>query len=108
MKFSSRSFKWQGSAYFFFAAAAFFFGAAFLVAAFLAAGFFAASFLAGFFAAAFLVAIDNPPFQSADAVRRKFGGVVDEIHHSIACVLRNETVAHRQRIFSCAVGEIFI
>ena len=69
MKFSSRSFKSQGSAYFFFAA---FLAGAFLAAAFLA-GFFAASFLAGFFAAGFLVAIDNPPFQSADAVRRKFG-----------------------------------
>jgi hypothetical protein len=53
----------QGTAYFFFFAAAFFLGAAFL------AGFLAANFLAGFF----LVAIDNPPFQSADAGRRKFG-----------------------------------
>ncbi|WP_157447581.1 hypothetical protein [Chthoniobacter flavus] len=71
-EFSSRSFKLQGSAYFFLAAA-FFFGAAFLAAVFLAAGFLAASFFAGFFAAGFLVAIDNPPFQSAGAVRRKFG-----------------------------------
>ena len=60
--------KLQGSAYFFFAA---FLAGAFFAAAFLA-GFFAASFLAGFFAAGFLVAIDNPPFQSADAGRRKF------------------------------------
>jgi hypothetical protein len=75
MKFSSRSYKWQGTAYFFFFAAAFFLGAAFL------AGFLAASFLAGFF----LVAINNPPFQSADAGRRKFLRVVDECH-LLGCV----------------------
>src|SRR5437016_2325816 len=57
--------------YFFLAAA--FFAGAFLAGAFLAAGFLAASFFAGaFFAGAFLIAIDNPPFQSAVAVRRKF------------------------------------
>jgi len=50
--------------YFFFLAAAFFAG--FLAVAFLA-GFLAASFLAGF-----LVAIDDPPFPSAVARRRKF------------------------------------
>ena len=75
MKFSSRSFKWQGSAYFFFAA-------------FLAGAFFAAAFLAGFLAAIFLgafflVAMDNPPFQSADAGRRKFLRVLDECHHAL-------------------------
>jgi hypothetical protein len=87
MNFSSRSFKWQGSAYFFFAA---FLAGAFLAgAAFLAAGFFAANFLAGaffavaFFAGAFLVAIDNPPFQSAVAGRRKFLRVGDDIHLSV-------------------------
>lgn len=82
--------KSQGSAYFFFAAA--FLAGAFFAAAFLAAGFLAANFLgaaflvAAFLAGAFLVAIDNPPFQSADAGRRKFGGVFDEIHHSVALV----------------------
>ena len=74
-EFSSRSFKWQGSAYFFF-----FFGAAFLAGAFLAAGFLAASFLG---AAFFLVAIDNPPFQSADAGRKIFLRVFNEYHHSV-------------------------
>jgi small-conductance mechanosensitive channel len=58
---------------YFFLAAGFFAGAAFLAGAFLAAGFLAASFFAGaFFAGAFLIAIDNPPFQSAVAGRRKF------------------------------------
>jgi hypothetical protein len=42
----------------------------------LAAGFLAANFLAGaFFAGAFLVAIQNPPFQSAVAGRRNLLGV---------------------------------
>jgi len=49
---------------------------AFLAGAFLAtaffAGFLAASFLAGAF---FLVAIDNPPFQSAVAVDGKFNNL---------------------------------
>jgi hypothetical protein len=97
-EFSSRSYNWQGTAYFFFLA-----------------GFFAAAFLAGFFLAAiflgaafFLVAIDNPPFQSADAGRSKIWRVVDECHHSVACVLRNELVAYRQRIFSCTVGKFFV
>ena len=51
--------------YFFFLAAAFFAG--FLAAAAFFAGFLAASFLAGF-----LVAIDDPPFPSAVAHRKKF------------------------------------
>ena len=88
-EFSSRSYKWQGSAYFFF----FFGAAAFLTGAFLAAGFLAASFLG---AAFFLVAIDNPPFQSADAGRRKFLRVVDECRHSVRCVLPNKLAGNRQ------------
>ena len=79
--------KSQGTDYFFFAAAflagAFLAGAAFLAAGFLAASFLGAAFLAAGFAAAFLVAIDNPPFQSADAGRRKFLRVVNECHHSV-------------------------
>jgi hypothetical protein len=51
--------------YFFFLAAAFFAG--FLAAAAFFAGFLAASFFAGF-----LVAIDDPPFPSAVARRKKF------------------------------------
>ena len=67
-EFSSRLFKSQGTDYFFLAA---FLAGAFLAAAFLA-GFLAANFLGAAFFTGFLVAIDNPPFQSADAGRRKF------------------------------------
>ena len=75
MKFSSRSYKWQGSAYFFFFAA--------LAGAFFATAFFAGFLAASFLGADFLVAIDNPPFQSADAGRRKFLRVLNECHHSV-------------------------
>jgi hypothetical protein len=72
----------RGFRYFFFLAAGFL-AAGFLAGAFLAAGFLAASFFAGaffaagflagaFLAGAFLVAIDNPPFPSAVAHRKKF------------------------------------
>jgi hypothetical protein len=63
-----------------------------LAGAFFAAAFFAGLALAASFlgAAFFLVAIDNPPFQSADAVHRKFLRVVDECHHSLlACWVMN-------------------
>jgi hypothetical protein len=78
-EFSSRLFKWQGSAYFFFAA---FLAGAFLAAAFLA-GFFAANFFGAAFFVVFLVAIDNPPFQSAVAGRVKILRVCDECHLSL-------------------------
>ena len=84
IEFSSHLLIVTGTATYFF-----FFAAAFLGAAFLAAGFFlAANFLAGaffavaFFAGAFLIAIDNPPFQSAVAVHRKLSGVFGVGHHS--------------------------
>ena len=78
-EFSSRLFKWQGSAYFFFAA---FLAGAFLAGAFLAAGFFAASFFGAAFFVVFLVAIDNPPFQSAVAGRKNRFEVSDECHQA--------------------------
>jgi hypothetical protein len=74
-EFSSRSFKSQGSAYFFFA----FLAGAFLAAAFLA-GFLAANFFGAAFFVVFLVAIDNPPFQSAVAGRKNRFEVSDECH----------------------------
>jgi hypothetical protein len=84
-EFSSRLFKSQGSAYLPFFAA--FLAGAFLAAAFLA-GFFAANFFGAAFFVVFLVAIDNPPFQSAVAGRVKFLRVSDESHQvSLRCVV---------------------
>jgi hypothetical protein len=108
-EFSSRLFKSQGSAYFFLA----FLAGAFLAAAFFA-GFFAASFFGAAFFVVFLVAIDNPPFQSAVAGRVKFLRVSDECHQVSLlvcwvmklCYTVNEFFLAHVENFSFARGEV--